>query len=50
VGVDYVCEWCGYVGHSRSASDADDVQCSQCGEQVVPQPPGSGIVDGVDDF
>ena len=50
MGVDYVCEWCGYAGHSRATNDADEVLCSQCGEQVVPLAPGSGIIDGTDDF
>jgi predicted RNA-binding Zn-ribbon protein involved in translation (DUF1610 family) len=50
MGVDYVCQWCGYAGHTRGSDDADEVQCSQCGELVVPLPRGSGIVDGVDDF
>jgi hypothetical protein len=47
--VDYVCEWCGYAGHSRATDDVDEVQCSQCGELVVLLPPRSGIVDGLDD-
>ena len=44
MAVDYVCEFCGFAGRYHSESDADMVQCSQCGEQVVPLGPGSGIV------
>ena len=44
MAVDYVCEFCGFAGRDRSEDDADRVQCSQCGELVVPLPPGSGIV------
>jgi hypothetical protein len=45
MGVDYVCEYCGYGGHDSSESDVDRVQCRECGELVVPLPPGSGLVD-----
>ena len=48
LGCDYVCQWCGYAGHSRALDDADLVLCTQCGEAVVPLPAGSGIVDGDD--
>lgn len=48
MAVDYVCEHCGFSGRDREADDADQVLCSQCGEQVVPLPPSSGIVTDVD--
>jgi predicted RNA-binding Zn-ribbon protein involved in translation (DUF1610 family) len=44
MSVDYVCEHCGFAGRDRDEDDADFVLCSQCGEQVVPLPGGSGIV------
>ena len=44
MGVDYVCEYCGFAGHEPREDDADLVQCSQCGELVVPLRPGSGLV------
>jgi hypothetical protein len=44
MGVDYVCEHCGYAGHDDTEDDADLVQCRDCGELVVPLPPGSGLV------
>ena len=44
MGVDYVCEYCGFAGHEPSEDDADRVQCSQCGELVVSLPAGSGMV------
>jgi len=44
MAVDYVCEHCGFAGRDADEDDADFVQCSQCGEQVVPLTPGSGIV------
>lgn len=44
MAVDYVCEYCGFAGRDRTEDDADFVLCSQCGEQVVPLPRGSGIV------
>ncbi|MBK9739945.1 MAG: hypothetical protein IPO93_10600 [Actinobacteria bacterium] len=45
MGVDYVCEYCGHAGHDSSQGDVDMVQCRDCGELVVPLPPGSGILD-----
>ena len=44
VAVDYVCELCGFAGRCHSEIEADLVQCSQCGELVVPLELGSGIV------
>ena len=44
MAVDYVCEHCGFAGRDPDVDDADLVLCSQCGEQVVPLGPGSGIV------
>lgn len=44
MGIDYVCEYCGFAGHEPSEDDADRVQCSQCGELVIPLRPGSGLV------
>ncbi len=34
----YVCEFCGFSGMDLDESDVDRVQCSQCGELVVPLP------------
>ncbi len=48
VYVDYVCEFCGHAGRVFGEDDVDRVQCRDCGELVVPLPPGSGIVDGID--
>jgi len=44
MAVDYVCDRCGFAGRDPDEDDADFVLCSQCGEQVVPLAPGSGIV------
>jgi predicted RNA-binding Zn-ribbon protein involved in translation (DUF1610 family) len=44
MAVDYACEYCGFTGRDRSEDDVDLVQCSQCGEMVVPLGRGSGIV------
>jgi hypothetical protein len=46
--VEYVCEFCGHAGRVWDEVDVDRVQCRDCGELVVPLPPGSGIVDGDD--
>ena len=39
MAVDYACERCGYTGRDLSEDDIDRVQCSQCGEPVVPVGP-----------
>ena len=44
--VEYVCEYCGHADRVPGETDVDRVQCRDCGELVVPLPPGSGIVDG----
>ena len=44
--IEYVCEFCGHAGRVRGETDVDRVQCRDCGELVVPLPPGSGVVDG----
>jgi hypothetical protein len=41
--VAYVCEYCGFAGVDPTEDDADRVQCRDCGELVVPLPPGSGL-------
>jgi hypothetical protein len=49
MSTEYSCEYCGFTGRDRNECDSDLVQCSQCGELVVPLPPGSGIVTDWDD-
>ena len=49
MSVDYACEFCGFAGRDHSESDADLVQCSQCGEMVVPLGARSGIATDWDD-
>lgn len=44
MAVDYACEHCGFTGRDPLEDDADLLLCSQCGEQVVPLEPGSGMV------
>lgn len=44
MAVEYVCENCGYAGRDESEDDVDGVQCTMCGELVVPLPPRSGLV------
>lgn len=34
--VEWACEWCGYSGRTRTENVVDSIQCSQCGEPVVP--------------
>jgi len=47
--IEYVCEFSGHAGRIRGETDADRVQCRDCGELVVALPAGSGIIDGDDD-
>ena len=44
MSVAYVCEYCGFAGVDPAEDDVDRVQCRDCGELVVPLPPGSGLV------
>lgn len=44
MAVDYACEFCGFTGRDPWEDDADMVQCSQCGELVVPLARHSGVV------
>ncbi len=34
--VDWACEWCGYSGSTETDEGVDTLQCTQCGEPVVP--------------